>query len=433
MNLNEQLSRRSLLALAALTTLAGCGGGGGGSVVTTTSASAGGASISSVGTGGTGTGTGAALNAAAFTVGTISGFGSIIVGGVRYDESSASITDDSGALKKASELGLGMRVQILSSAPTVDSQGVLRAEASQIIVTRSIIGAVTAVNIAAGSLDVLGSNVIVTPTTMFGGIAGLESVAIGQNVEVYALTDAQGRRLATRIERKDNLDADKLVLLTGVISSLNSERTEFKLGTATIRVATPLSAPLGNGSEVRVVARSTATANVLSAELVEPAPAGGFAAGVREARVEGLITAFASTQSFTVDNGIQVTATAGTQIDGAVSSLKVGARVEVAGTVKEGVVTAAKIQIKSDDGTSGSSSGSPVVDNAPFEFHGAVESVDLAESRFVLRGLTITWDSATEFLDGTVALLQAGRKVEVRGMRGSDVTSVRALRIKFES
>ena len=59
--------------------------------------------------------------------------------------------------------------------------------------------------------------------------------------------------------------------------------------------------------------------------------------------------------------------------------------------------------------------------------------MDTTARRFVLRGLSITWDASTEFQNGTVALLVIGRNVEVRGVRGSDGTSLRAVRIKFES
>jgi hypothetical protein len=64
--------RRRDLVLAALALLGGCGG---------------------VDSGGTGTG-----SAPTLAYGPISGFGSIIVGGVRYDESNADIEGDDGTV-----------------------------------------------------------------------------------------------------------------------------------------------------------------------------------------------------------------------------------------------------------------------------------------------------------------------------------------------
>ena len=72
-----------LMALAAA-----CGGGGG------------------VDTGGTG------ATVSSYSVGRISGFGSIVVNGVHFDESGASIVDDDGAPHRRDELQLGMTVNV---------------------------------------------------------------------------------------------------------------------------------------------------------------------------------------------------------------------------------------------------------------------------------------------------------------------------------
>lgn len=439
---SKHVSRRHLLAWAALTLVVGCGGGGGSSSPSTsgsaTGTTTGGQTTSGVGTGGTGTGTGSSRNAEVYSVGTITGFGSIIVGGVRYDDSAASVTDDSGGARRSDDLKLGMTVEIRSSTTTTDAQGVVRAVASQIVVNRSITGPVSSVDGAAGTVLILGQTVVVTATTVFDGLSGLSALAAGQIVEVYAVPDAQGRLVATRIERKDSLGSDNLLRISGAISSLNAARTEFRLGNVTVQLSAPLAPVLANGSEVRVLARSTATVNVLVAVSVQPRSS-GLSEGVREARVEGYITALSSSQSFTV-NGINVVANAATRLEGSTAALKVGALVEVEGTVSGSVLTATKIEIedeKSSGGPSGSSSGSSsnssAADSAPFEIHGPVASVDVAGMKFVVRGLTISWDATTEFRDGTVALLVVGRNVEVRGIRGSDGTSLRALRIKFES
>jgi hypothetical protein len=130
----------SLLAAGLATTLVACGGGGGGS-------SAG------LGTGGTGS----------FAVGTISGFGSIIVNGVRYDDSSASIVDDDDSSSSLSALSIGQVVEIRGS---VNSDGVT-GTASSIAYYSALKGPVTAVNVGAGTVTVFGQVVNVTPTTLF--------------------------------------------------------------------------------------------------------------------------------------------------------------------------------------------------------------------------------------------------------------------------
>jgi hypothetical protein len=80
--------REGLLALiGGVAALSGCGGGGGDVGVGT------GTGVASVGSGGTGS----------FSSGAITGFGSIIVNGVRFDDSQARVTDDDGVLHDAND------------------------------------------------------------------------------------------------------------------------------------------------------------------------------------------------------------------------------------------------------------------------------------------------------------------------------------------
>ena len=85
------ITRRDGLMLTMLGSallMAGCGGGGGGGTTT-----AGGGVAGSSATG------------------AITGFGSIIVGGVRFDDSTASVQDDDDVPRTSSELKMGMVVK----------------------------------------------------------------------------------------------------------------------------------------------------------------------------------------------------------------------------------------------------------------------------------------------------------------------------------
>src|SRR5690606_42030707 len=93
------LTRRAMLGTLAAAGLAACGGGGDG--------------IDSGGTGG-------APPQQSFTTGSISGFGSIIVNGVRFDDTQAAIVDDEGRPRARSELALGMVVDIEAGAIATD-------------------------------------------------------------------------------------------------------------------------------------------------------------------------------------------------------------------------------------------------------------------------------------------------------------------------
>lgn len=431
----KNAARRTAASWMVLALVSACGGGGGGTpTVAGTASGTGGASTAGVGTGGTG----------AYAVGAISGFGSIIVNGVRYDDSAARVFDDDGMARRSDELRLGMTVELRASAPTVDAQGVARATAAEVRFSRSLTGPITSVNAAAGTFVVFGQTVVVTTTTVFDGVTGLAALQAGQVVEVYSQPDAQGRQVATRIERKDAASSagssSAALRLGGSITNLSTDRLQFRLGTVTVVLSSPLASNLGNGSEVRVVARATSTEGTVTALSVQ-SRSSAFDGTVSSAEVEGYITAFASLASFSV-NGVPVVTTTATRIEGVAANLKLGAKVEVEGSVAAGVLTATKVEIKtesedkgssSSSGSSGSgSSGSGSSSVAVFEIHGAIGSLDATGMRFVLRGLTVTWDATTEFKDGTAANLANGRQVEVKAVRGSDGTTLKATRISFE-
>ena len=80
-------------ALALGLSMAACGGDDGG-----------------VGSGGTGS----------FASGTITGFGSIIVNGVRYDDSEARVVDAAGKVGSSRDLQLGMVVEVDASSIRTD-------------------------------------------------------------------------------------------------------------------------------------------------------------------------------------------------------------------------------------------------------------------------------------------------------------------------
>ena len=116
-----------------------------------------------------------ASQATAYAAGPISGFGSVIVNGVRFSDDSASVSDDDDNSRGRSELKLGMMVE-------VDGQGLDHAAGSaralRIRFGSEIVGPINRIDSAGNSLVVLGQTVEIKPTTVFddsitGGLAGL--------------------------------------------------------------------------------------------------------------------------------------------------------------------------------------------------------------------------------------------------------------------
>ena len=387
--------------LSGLLLVTACGGGGSGTA----------------GTSDTNTGT---ATTAAFTQGTITGFGSVIVNGVRFDDSSATVTDDSGTKQALSALRLGMRVEVDSGA--VDSS-TATARAHAVRFGAEVTGPVEAVDTTAGTLTVLGQGVDVTTSTVFddtlsGGLAG---VANGAVVEVHGVPDTgTGRIVATRIEAKTGATLYKL---RGVVSALDSTAKTLRIGGASISYAAVATVPanLADGVTLRVTLATTAVAGVWQAQALG-AKAATTTTTAASAHVRGAITAYTSATSFSVD-GIAVDASAATFPDGS-TGLALGVQVEVRGTLSNGVLTATKVSLESRHQGD---------DDRKYRLHGAITAVDTTAKTFVLRGITVSYAGTVTYTGGTEAGLVVGAQLEVRGTVGATRSELAAVRIKFES
>jgi hypothetical protein len=185
----NRLPIRWLLAAGTAATLAACGGGGGGGNTTSSTAST---------TIPTTTPTPAAPTGALTATGTVTGFGSVIVDGVKYDDSAATVKaeDDASSPRSValSELKLGMQVEVKA-----DDAG----KAATVTISSEVFGRITALR--ADGFVVAGQTVKVSTDTanptVFEGVSGLSGLALNDFVEVHGKRDADGAIVASRIER----------------------------------------------------------------------------------------------------------------------------------------------------------------------------------------------------------------------------------------
>lgn len=376
----------ALFATAAL--LVGCGG---------------------VDTGGTGS----------YSSGPIEGFGSVIVNGVRYDDGTATVRDDEGALRSRSDLRLGMTVDIEASEVSTDARGESLATARSIRFGSEIVGRVDEVDAAAGNLVVFGQPIHINANTVFddslpGGIAAL---AAGNVVEVHGFYNAAiGAYTATRIEPRAQAP---LFRLRGFVSALDTAAKTFRIAGQTISYAgvSDLPVPLVNGRFVRVLVRNVQVSGRWDAVAVR---SGAIRLEDRDTvRLAGRITEFDSAQRFSV-NGVPVDASSASFPDGAVA---LGARVAVEGFGRGGELVARKVEIETEQ---------ELFDRG-FVIAGDIATIDGIARSFVLRGITVLHlPLVTNFDNGTVADLAVGRRIEVRGILSLDRTRLVATRIRFD-
>ncbi len=377
------------VALSVTALVVGCGGGGGG---------------------------GGAVGATAYTVGPVRGFGSIIVNGVRFDDSSAQVENEDGVRGSSDDIKLGSMVEV-ESEKVDDSTG--RAKASRIRFGSELVGPVASIDTANSSFVVLDQTVDVKPETVFddslaGGLASLT----GKVVEVHAQLDAAtGHHVATRVEAETGATAFKL---RGVVSALDATAKTFKIGAAVINygsiAAADLPAGLADGLKVRV--------KLQTAQVNGQWVATSVRSGERhiedhdDGRLMGNVTAFTSATAFEV-NGIAVDASSARIDNGPVTA---DSRVEVRGSVKDGKVVATRVTVlkASDDSVRG------------VELHGTISDVDTTAKTFLLRGLKVSFAGTVTYERGTEAQLVAGAKVEAKGALSADGTTLSAALIRFE-
>ncbi len=392
-------SRRLLVQLAWVCVLvAGCGGGG--------------SSIS----GSSGTGT---VTTSSFAAGPITGFGSVIVNGVRFDDSKATVTDDDGAASTKDALKLGMSAEVHGGGVSDDGTGA-KAAASAISFGSQLVGPVSSTDAAGKTLTILGQKVIVLDTTVLDNrlVGGFAAITVGTLLEVHGTTDATtGAVTATRLEPTAAAAGFKI---RGIVANLDTTATTFTIGGTLISYAsaTPVPPNLANGLFVRARLQTTQVAGAWVATRI--GAAGPHVEDVDEAHLRGSITAFTSSATFSV-NGIPVDASKAAFPDGT-AGIVLGARVEVEGTSSNGTVIAKKVSVETH----------AAVRAEGFELHGAISSIDTIAKTFVLRNVTVSYASTTiDFRKGTAATLAVGVQLEVRGTLSADGTTLQATRISF--
>ena len=363
--------------------LASCGGGGGGG----------------------GGGASAPQATTTYAFGRIAGFGSIVVNGVHFDESAARIQDEDGVAHASGDLRLGMVVEL--EADDHD-------RAHDITFFSLMRGAVEGV--ATDGLVVLGQTVAVTATTVFDDslAGGLVAVKRGMVLRIFGMLSPAGSYTATRIEPSS---ADSYALL-GFISAIDTTAKTLNIGNALIDVSA-LSLPngLAVGSLVRVKLQTTQVHGAWVATALK--------SGMRQphegdhAEVEGTITDFTSTISFSV-NGLPVDASGASFPDGTTGVVN-GAHVEVEGAVVNGVLVATKVQVE----------GEGEMEAEGFEVRGVIDSVNTTNSTFVVHGVTVSYAGNVTFKDGAAADLKVGARVEEKGTLAADGTTLNATRIQF--
>jgi hypothetical protein len=352
----------------------------------------------------------------AYVEGPITGFGSIIVGGVRFDDSSAQVEDADGGRRGRDDLRLGMHVEVESGAIADDGSGGRAATATRVRFASDLIGPVTTADPSGAQIGVIGQTVRITAATVVDGApGGAGSLVVGDIVEVHGFASVDSY-VATRIERRGTAPAAFRV--RGLVSDLAPPT--LRIGSQTFDLgATGVPAGLANGQLARLTVATAQAAGRWSVTAI--------AVETRrlddrdEAELEGLVTSLASTRRFAV-NGTSVDASAAGFPKGE-SGVVLGARVKVRGRSTGGTLIAASVEVRSDGDAF----------NDGVDLRGEIANLNTTAQTFEVRGVSVFYGNNPRFDKGSVDDLRNTRRVRVRGVLSADRTRAIAARIEFEN
>ncbi|MCK9364223.1 MAG: DUF5666 domain-containing protein [Syntrophales bacterium] len=223
--------------------LAGCGGGGSSA-------------------------TGAGSSVSAYSAGTVTGFGSIIIDGVSHDDSIAQVNQEINpnmlAAATTTSVRLGMNVETM-----LDGQGRI----TRLSIQSEVLGTIIA--IASDGFTVAGQTVKVSgdvaAPTVFEGANSLADLIIGDLVEVHGSRDASGNIIATRVERRDP-NSTVGVRVAGTLSNLDLTAKTFTIAALTVNYGSATLLPVGStlavGQRVAVWSDTAVSDNTLVAKAV---------------------------------------------------------------------------------------------------------------------------------------------------------------------
>jgi hypothetical protein len=423
-----------LLATAGFLSACGGGGGGGDSDHTDSSWStnpAGAATFSGT---------------AATYQGSISGLGSIVVNGVRfettdslvYDSDDFSTSYDNSTSTFSSPLALGMTVALFGDVDDAQSLG----RAARIRVVGGVRGTMSAIDTTALTLTLPTQVIQLSTATTYGGtsdgtstgtaittLAQLAALSGNPLLTIYGLNQADGGFLATRVVVTNAAVHAMDVAVRGTITAIagndytvKTDATHSVTVTCNSCTIQPTGATPALGDAVRALAAdisqwNNSTLNATRLQLVNASYLSTFQgapSSATYAKIKGVATWDGAHWRV---GGIEVTG----------ASLTAGTFYEIKGTWAGSVLAASRVEIEGQRSFTDSSGSNRTYSN---EFYGAVSNLN--GSSFTIQGVNVNAASAY-FPYGSVVSLANGSFVEVKGSYVNGTLNATKVEIKSAS
>lgn len=364
---------------------------------------------------------------ASVTVGAITGFGgsTVQLNGMQFQSGGASVSVD-GKSAQTSDLHAGDVVQVRGHHDSGSGDDV----ADEIDFRGNVVGPVNSIDSVAQTLVVLGQTVVISADTSFDDDiqpAALSGVHVGDVVEVSGMRAADGSIHATRIEAKP---AGSTFQVIGTASATDAAAKTLHINALVVDFAAAAlsdfdSTGPADGELVEASGTLIEASGALQASQLENLTGQDLRDDQDDdARVQGLITRFASASDFDVD-GHAVSTSASTVFEGGTAAdLALNVQVEVEGTIDAGgVLVAEEVRIARP---------------ADVRLTAQVDAVDPTAGTLTMLGIQISVNAMTRFDDHgsqddrtfDLGDVQVGQWLEIRGAQsGPASASVTATRL----
>jgi Domain of unknown function (DUF5666) len=329
--------------------------------------------------------------------------------GYTLDEAAATVQINTGANRKATELRLGMTIDVNGQIPFANStQGTVASIATQSIVRAPV----RSIDAATLRISVLSLIVQLDQNTILDGFTSINDLKAGDRIEVYGLPKTLANEfLATRVIVNRNAAITDPLELVGVASSVSA--SQFQLqgliinGTTAANVqsvAGGAATTLVEGNRVRVIGTlGSANSITLTQMFASPLPTRADNTLIAlDGPVQSLV---ATAPGNVVVNDVQVDTTG--LPSSVTTALIPGARVQLRSIKTTGVAKATDGKVIT------------ATERIPYQFEGTISEFTSSAS-FKVRGETVNASTAI-FANGTATDLAVGKKVRIKAVAGAGV------------
>ena len=351
--------------------------------------------------------------------GTVSAHGSIFVNGLEFDTSDAVIIVNGEKVGKGDPtalkyLDVGKVVLVEGTGDMDDTFAV----ADRVTYYDNVAGPVESIddiNATSKEIVVLGQSVVLNVLTIFKGLPGFDFTfgTIAQNdlVEVSGLVDDEGAIRATFLEKTGVFDPDKIniVGVTGFVVKLGPETFQINGLTVDYSGIDPEDLPTDftEGSWVEVEGTLDAAGGEMRATVIELGDEIGDGDS-DQIEVLGFVTNVISASKFIVGNQVVQLDANTLFVDGDLTDITPGAKLEAEGYLEDGILFADEVEFWGPD---------------QIEVEGLVTAVDLNIDPFEFtirtqqdRDYQVQTDNETEFEDVNPMEIEIGMQIEVKGV-----------------